>query len=353
MNFNITLLSIFLILVLYIPGYFFKRFYYTGKFTKQFTAGNFTERFVTSLFWGLVLQCLSFLLANITLKISYNDVKKPLSSFYEDICNSRVPNCSFDDIKHAMFYMSITIILAMGLGTLCHKVVRLFRFDIKYPILKFSNYWFYYFRGEVTLLMKENTKRGKLLSTEIDIVARDTDTSTKLYSGLLIDYTTSSVNGELETIAITSAQRWSNTEKLFKPIKGDFLILPYNRILNFNIRFTYEAKNSDKLTTQIKNVIGIIGLVGTLCLIIGFIYYFYGDLSWWRIVLGTISSLTTWLMLLALVYYIVNKVRPLPQDPKAAANVKESLKNWKAVILIFIGFIILFGWISNLLLQLV
>lgn len=61
METNVTLVSIAIIVFLYFPGNIFKRFYFKGPFSQQFNIGIFAERFITSIFWGGIMQIMSLI----------------------------------------------------------------------------------------------------------------------------------------------------------------------------------------------------------------------------------------------------------------------------------------------------
>ena len=148
MDFNVTFITILVLVLLYIPGYFFKRCYYTGRFTKQFTWGNFTERFITSVFWGIIIQLAAVILWYLLLHPDIDSIKNPISKFYTELMANKIPDCTFDNLIYATKYISSVIILAIVLGYFCHMTVRNLRLDKLFPVLRFANEWNYYFRGE-------------------------------------------------------------------------------------------------------------------------------------------------------------------------------------------------------------
>ncbi len=285
MEVNITLVSILVIILLFIPGFFFKRFYYTGQFTKQFTAGSFAERFITSIFWGLLVQFTALLTLGRLTGFKYNNIRQPISKFYADLSNNQLPECTSDNFLYGMGYVLITIFMAILLGWASHTLVRLLRLDIYFPVLRFTNYWNYYFKGDLKELRSGN-RTGKVISTNIDIKISDNGKST-LYSGFLAHYTISPNTGELETIALINAERYSNTAMRFKPVKGDSLIIPCSTIINLNLRYNIKQARRTFNRTRIANTIYFLAAIS----IMFYIPHKYNSIiGFWRILLAIIFA---------------------------------------------------------------
>ena len=88
---ELALSSIFLIVVVLFPGLIFRRFYYSGKFTKQFLKGEWSERIVTSIFWGIFSQLITLLF------ISY--IPWVRTNFLNEETLGRLQNISFGNIQ--------------------------------------------------------------------------------------------------------------------------------------------------------------------------------------------------------------------------------------------------------------
>jgi hypothetical protein len=241
MDTNVTLISVLLLILLYIPGYLFKRFYYKGPFVQQFHFGLFAERFATSIFWGILMQVLSLVVSKKLIDFSYENLRVPVSEFYTNLCHDKLPDLTFENIQNIGLYFSVTILVSILMGWILHHIVRLLRIDHYVSALQFQNKWHYYFKGEKISPINKS-KSTNVISTDVDILSMDGAGGTKLYSGFLEDYTVSSKNGELETITIRSCSRYSKTKGEFIPIKGDCLIIPFDKIININLRFNRADK---------------------------------------------------------------------------------------------------------------
>ncbi len=298
---DVTLVSILVIIFLFIPGFFFKRFYFTGQFTKQFGAGIFAERFITSIFWGVVIQWISIIVTSRIVNLSYNNIKVPIANFYTQLCNNKIPDFSFQNFKYATAYVFFTLLLAIILGAACHKVVRLFRIDVNFPVFRFTNYWNYYFKGDLLILRGTGGKRGKVISTDVDVIADDGEGCTRMYSGFLSNYTISHTTGELETIALTGAQRWSKSANAFKVISGDCLIIPYSKVINFNIRYNIKVKTFKTWQAILLQVITLIALLSFIAIFIVVPYYYYNEIGLTKTIWVVFLFILDWLFVMSMI----------------------------------------------------
>ncbi|MGJ7031039.1 hypothetical protein [Niabella hirudinis] len=130
MEVPVTLFSIITLVLTYVPGLVFKRFYFTGEFTKQFGAGIFIERFITCIFTGILIQLVTFLLARNVLDIDTNSTIVLVKSFYRQLTSNDIPG-TFEDYKSITLYLLISLLIAGFLGIVAHKLVRLLKPDKK------------------------------------------------------------------------------------------------------------------------------------------------------------------------------------------------------------------------------
>ena len=199
MEAQFTISSIVFIVLLIVPGVFFKRFYFQGQFSKQFGAGLFADRLITSIFWGIFVQIVTFIVFSRSLSISFDSIKTPVSSAFGSLSKNEIPELSVENLWYSLAYLLASIFISALLGTIFHKVVRLLKLDIKLQVFRFSNQWNYYFRGDILHTTEfKRGKRGEWLSTLVDVVIDNSDGKTKMFSGFLTQYTISSRTGEQE-----------------------------------------------------------------------------------------------------------------------------------------------------------
>jgi len=333
MDAGVTVFTIAYVAILIVPGIIFKRFYFNGAFSKQFNLGLFADRLITSFFCGILVQIASLLTFSRIINVSYDDFKKELIKSYSTIHKDSLPDLSYDQVLYTFYYAVYCVALAALLGLLLYKLVRFFKLDLRIPAFRFANQWHYYFRGEI---LKTNdfkgSSRGKVISTEVDVMLKDNNGKSNLFSGLLTQYTINA-NHQLETIYLTGATRFSQTSQRVKPIPGDIFIIPYETIQNLNIRYNF-------LTTQKKEVGKYIVLIfSTLLLIGGFYYPWVTDLVVWKKILGTFLLFLFWLFLTSLIMSFFNPT-----------NGSQALTRGAKVTILFFVLLtlflckLLFGW---------
>ena len=302
MESEITISSIVFIVMLIVPGVFFKRFYFRGQFTKQFTNGLFADRLITSIFWGLIVQVITFLLFNKSLNLSYEKIKKPVSSVYANLAKNSMPDLSTENFTYLLAYLLASIFVAALLGCLSHGFIRFFKIDSKFEVFRFANHWNYYFKGDSMDFGEfKSRKTGKVLSTSIDIVMEDGSGKTKMFSGFLTQYQISAESGALESLYLTDAKRYSTTSGAFKPVPGDCLVIPYNKVVDMNIRYNIRVVNRTFYNKIIQAVIVLISISSFIFLAV---YPWFLEINLWQKILGIICSILTWLLVVTLLNQI-------------------------------------------------
>jgi hypothetical protein len=202
MESQFTISSVVFIVLLIVPGVFFKRFYFQGHFAKQFGAGLFADRLITSIFWGLLIQIITFVIFSNTFNFTFNTIRQPLSQAYGDLSKHSIPDFSTNNLGYALAYMFASIFVAALLGTVLHRIVRFFKIDVKFQVFRFANQWHYYFKGDILSSNDfRNSRSGTVLSTSADVILDNGDGSSKMISGFLTQYTISAKTGELEAIS--------------------------------------------------------------------------------------------------------------------------------------------------------
>ena len=80
-----TISTIVFIVLLIFPGFVFRRFYFQGQFTKQFQAGEFADRIITSIFWGVFVQIISFITYCWVFNFKYESIKSIIDAAYKKV----------------------------------------------------------------------------------------------------------------------------------------------------------------------------------------------------------------------------------------------------------------------------
>ena len=148
---EVAVSSILLIVVVLFPGLIFRRFYYWSKFTKQFVKGEWSERIVTSIFWGIISQVITLLLISYILSIL--QIKLLEKDIIEKIRDFSFATMDIEEARSLLFfilgYILFSILVAGLLGLFLYKFVRWFGIDIRIEAFRYSNQWHYIFQGEV------------------------------------------------------------------------------------------------------------------------------------------------------------------------------------------------------------
>lgn len=273
----------FLVLVLF-PGLLFRKLYFYGPFSKQFSAGlNLISLNAISIVPGLVSLLLAYafydsLISEVDLGAIIDKLKEinnPTVRFKE---SGDTPVRELLNRKAIPFIGSVYLV-SIFLGVLSGRLVRNFGIDKKTKLLRFSNIWFYYFKlkyipNRSPRYLRENGK--KHLFTNADILIA-TNNEQILYSGIVIDYELDSNNcQELNKIVLKDAKRYHLEDGKRVPVEipGDLFILDCSSMLNINLTHIY--RNAVKfIDSRWPNV--ILRLLAILCIIIIPLFIFKVD----------------------------------------------------------------------------
>ncbi|PVH26985.1 hypothetical protein [Sphingobacterium corticibacter] len=265
MNFGLTILAVFYIIYLVVPGIFFKRFYFQSKFNKEFYSGSFADKIITSIFWGIIIQLIIVLIFMSVSSMDMSQLYIRCKNIYSDLQTNSLPDVSDFQLKTLLVLFILSMILACTLGHIVHKAIRLLKLDIKFSPLRFSNEWNYLFRNELNHDdFKLNKYRNSYHSTQVDVFVNDSsEDKPNFYTGVLHDYSLDQ-DGQLDRISLSIAKKRIIKEgaKEYSDVAGDILIIPYRNISNLNLRFNYIYKEKkDKDYTLLQGFAGIIFMI--------------------------------------------------------------------------------------------
>lgn len=312
MDTSVTLFSLAYIIILIVPGIIFKRFYFQGSFSGQFNSGLFADRIITTLFWGILVQISSALTFSRFINASYQDWKSMLQALYRNIVSNKLPDTTPDQLMVVLFYAIYCVVLAAICGALLYKVVRILGLDLHFPAFRFLNYWHYYFRGEILKTSDFTiTTQNKVISTEVDLMIKNDDGESNLFSGLLTQYTLNSKN-ELETLYLTAAKRFSQSSHAMKVIPGDIFIVPFSTVQNMNLRYNYQVRQRSQASRYVIIILSAIILCFTL------VYPWLQNISMWRKILSAFTLFLSWLSLSSILISFIPALNGTPQLSRGA-----------------------------------
>ena len=305
MSFTADFILLFILVV--IPGLLFKRFFFYGEFSKQFTT---KESIYKSLFYsiipGIILQLFAYWFyisvrtcqfTNEDILIVFKELFSPKSEYSE--CTKLFFS---DGFNYFLLHELNVFVLAIFAGHLVARLIRFFKLDIHFKILRFQNQWYYIFSGEIRDFRKfkhlkrimgessegNNEKEQKSLPPYADILVENGGEQV-LYTGFIVDYDLNYENlNELDKIYLKGASRYRDFRsgdiesglevrgsKTKVSIKGDVFILKADKVLNINLTFIPINKVESEpsvLWSRIKRVIYFLGLYFNLSVLIYFVF---------------------------------------------------------------------------------
>ncbi len=240
---NFALPTIILLLML-VPGFLFRRLYYSGEFSKEYFKQNFTDYLFPSLIFSILIHlfCQGFIrllgykisLWPLFLLVGSNGSSNETSNAFLQI---------YQNIYHLFFYFTFTAFTGAVLGQLSKYFVRKLKLDRKYQLFRYQNEWHYVFTGEI--LDFPNISGQADVQPEVQYVDALVKTAegSVLYSGYLSHYVLSSSNGidqlylsDVKRRYLKANQQPENTNPYYY-MPGDFTIIPYREVMNLNITY--------------------------------------------------------------------------------------------------------------------
>ncbi|WP_026631099.1 hypothetical protein [Dyadobacter alkalitolerans] len=332
MEFPVSATSIIFVVLLIVPGVVLKRFYFQGHFTKEFGIGIFADRLITSIFLGILVQIVSFLILGKIYGFTFETIKKPASSAYQSVTTAKFQEVTSQYLWVAFGYLITSLVVAAALGQIAHMLVRTLRLDSRFSLLRFNNQWYYFFKGDI--IYSKNFKslpKGKVIETYVDIILNiEEGGKHKMVSGFLSDYAISSKTGELETIFLTDAKRFSSSKGEAIGIPGHCFIVPYNKVLDLNVRYVYREIDESK---REQFILSAIQYFSSMALFLIFIF------PWFLEIRGVVKFVVFFLSLITFILFIaIVRAIILP-------NSNGSLKGrsfWAGLFMTIAGVVILF-----------
>lgn len=292
---------VFILIFILFPGLLYRRLYFYGEFSKEFYAGhNLISILAHSSIPGIVIALISYYLYNSTftnINISgiidwLKDLNNPNFKL-SDKKNVNIDNTIKNDI---LPFLSFQYILSFSTGALTGRLVRLTKLDTISKLFRFKNFWFYIFRGQAIGFKNYKhlkQKNKKHLFTKADILI-DTNNSTSLYSGIVVDYEISDSDSRtLIKVILQKAERYKiiDDKRVKVEIPGTLLVVDCKSMININLTYIYED-TKDLLNSKVPNNIEVsLGLL-MIFLIPFFIfksdslnfelYNFYFELSFFK-----------------------------------------------------------------------
>lgn len=348
MNLNIALSTIFYIMIFIFPGIIFRKFYFRGNFTRQFSQGNLFERFILTLFFsitsvllsvGIILFFRYFLGIRFLNSISYETIITTFNIIKQDKIPINIKDNAFD------FFTMISLIylISMMMGAILHSLVVGLKLDIKYPLFKFNHPWHYIINGKT---IKE-LRSQKYLYTNVDVLIND-GYKKVMFSGILLDILQNPQDNKIEHILIKDCYKYkfidendgSKYERKYIP--GNIMCFSKENIINFNLTHITRDKDYKIIKKTLLILSKLIFFTSLLYIVISpwmdnMIFEINGIVK--KIIFIIISTL-----FLSAVYGKINDI--LSTDKKNNTNKTDF--TWKGIMIFFLLFIAPFLWAIDL-----
>lgn len=285
---------ILLFLNIFIPGFLFLRFYFTGEFSKQFTTRIPLIRLsFYALVPGLLFQIIGLTIydwcdSNFTIHDSLQIFRELMKSSGE--YSEQATDFLKNKIYIYIFYTSLICSFAIGSGIFLHWLIRRFDLDINFKILRFRNHWYYVFSGDIlrfekyklasSNLQKQhyNVERG-IMMTFADLLV-NSNGQAKKYSGYVMDYELDAGNIQnLSKLFLLDVQKYEYSSSaaesyIKKNVPGDLFVVEYCDVINMNITYVPSIHKIEKVASKRKSrrkwIVSTLGWL--ILLLIAFIF---------------------------------------------------------------------------------
>lgn len=232
-----------IVLIILLPGIFFRKGYFSEEFSNQYTIRDFFQLFVNTLFPSLIAY-LIFLPFIYFIFGYYYDLEILLGILSS---NEKLVEVSINKIDNFKFeilgFQAIINLVSFFVGYKLKNIVLNKSFDARNKFFRYKNVWHYLLSAKFILFKRSQIELTTNKIEDIDITFIDAlliiGEHTCIYTGILVDYELS-IDGSLDLIYLKNAQRkfvinGSNSE--YKDIDGHIIILKYENIINLNLSF--------------------------------------------------------------------------------------------------------------------
>lgn len=238
---NIGVLSL-TFLTLCSPGFFFRRGYYSGVFSKQYFKQNILE----SILWTIIPSIFIHIIAYcVCVRWFYEININVFSVLLSSTSDTTQLNTAFSNIYQYItpifLYFFLLSFTSLILGYFWKGFVRKYLLDSRFKTLRFQNEWHYVFSGEILGFPNVPGNPVDATFAYIDMLCC-IGSETYIYGGLLMDYKLSKDN-TLDSIALTQVRRRNikddtkNPTKSYYHVEGEFTIFKYEEIKHLNITY--------------------------------------------------------------------------------------------------------------------
>lgn len=293
---QVALNTVFAVMMAIFPGFLFRKCYYRSEFTKQFAQSNEFDKLLWNVFFSGLTIGITFIFVYFFRRITNLEVLGSLSyetvnKIASQISENKIPDKDifFKTYKDLFFIIFLIYSFSCFFGVTLHWLVRITGLDIHSPVFRFKNYWFYYIHGGKILYHKPSGK--KLAFTMVDVLC-EVAGETKMYTGIVSQYTISKEDNNLENLFLTNTvalkqvkDSEGNTVKVTKrEIPGAAFCVPYKNVVNMNLIYVYKDPVSVDYKKWYKIFVNVMYLMSLTIMIIAlwFDLSTFGIIGFWK-----------------------------------------------------------------------
>ncbi len=266
---NIALATLTLLIILY-PGFLFRRFYFTGEFSKEYFKQSATDLIFSSILPGFFIHFIGYLLfIKGRSQIDVITIGTLLSGTSDSIKVTEAFKAVYQKAPSIAGYFFGVSVVGMVAGFAAKLVVRKFKLDRKVKLFRFQNEWHYIFSGEILDFPKVPGNAEDIDCSYIDALVK-TDEGTIIYTGLLADYILTKEGG-IDRIYLTDVKRRffkdditnkvespaeldeSTNDSRYYYLPGRFFIISYSQIINLHVTY-YKVTPNQQLKEEIQHI---------------------------------------------------------------------------------------------------
>ena len=225
--------------LVFVPGVILRRSYLSEPFSKAYFKSSFSDEVGFAVIPALILQVMMIFVteASTQYRIDFRTLGVLLVGAHDESAQAAAFESLQRNFRVIAAYNIFLWAAAAVLGHLARRLVIAREWDIRYPLLRFNNEWYYFLTGR---------EWGLKSGADFDVVWLDalvsTGSATVIYSGILRNFQMSA-DGSLDSICLSEAEK--KVDDLLAttfaiPVKG--LILQYEKILNLNVSFYFAAE---------------------------------------------------------------------------------------------------------------
>jgi hypothetical protein len=253
-----------IILVLSLPGIFFRFAYRKGPTDHTPKLGDITQEIA----WGTCVTLLIHLAAFQALSYFQHSPPFDFHCVFELIAGNNTDQHYSDDLQYlgdhaypVSFYILGTTGCGLFLGWFAHWIIKRYYIDILIPAFRFEDRWEYLFNGAYNATGKFRRRKKNFNYKQIKALLEptkacvisilvETKDKDRIYNGVLDGYELNAA-GELDRLILVGASRMdmidepvnaldidanlANTKLNFVEIEGRLFIIPYATVKNINV----------------------------------------------------------------------------------------------------------------------